>query len=560
MRSGRPRLQTILRLQCGSSRSTSARPRCAPSRTTRTATPSPATRTCRTTSHDRRRARRRVPRGARAGRARATRSRFRASGTRSLPLDEHERPVSPVLTWRDVDRRPAAHSIRRRTTARTGCFLHPSFWPAKLAGLTAARYVSFADYLLLRLDGRARHEHLDGERHRRLRSEPPRVGRRDARRRRRRRVAAPAGLGRAGRGRLAGARRRCVLERRCGLRRARPRGGDDRDVGGRARRLRARRRPSRSPGSSSTGSTTAASARAVRCRTAGTCTRGSSATLRECRADRPARPRPHVPAVSRRRALARLGRCTAAGSIDGPHVRDDAGRDRRRPRSKASRTGWPTCSTRSAGSSRSSRPGTPLLVERRLAADPRRRARTAGRGLRRARRLGARRCGRRARAARGRRAAGPGRARRRAAAGAFRDPFGGEGRTTETDAFTGGEMIGIIGGGLSAAKARRELPRGRRDGRHRPLVAGPARAVPPPAAHEAAAARRVEAGGRADLARGRRRAAGRAHRVAGRGRGGHDRARDRRDAAQARRRARVPHARRLRSSFAAEPSRRRPRP
>jgi gluconokinase len=69
-----------------------------------------------------------------------------------VALDEHERPVSPVLTWRDVTGDPPAldpEAYHRRT----GCFLHPSFWPAKLAGLTAARYVSFPDYLLLRLAG-----------------------------------------------------------------------------------------------------------------------------------------------------------------------------------------------------------------------------------------------------------------------------------------------------------------------------------------------------------------------------------------------------------------------
>jgi gluconokinase len=69
-----------------------------------------------------------------------------------LPLDEHERPLSPVLTWRVVTGEPPAldHEAYHR---RTGCFLHPSFWPAKLGGLSAARYVSFADYLLLRLTG-----------------------------------------------------------------------------------------------------------------------------------------------------------------------------------------------------------------------------------------------------------------------------------------------------------------------------------------------------------------------------------------------------------------------
>jgi gluconokinase len=69
-----------------------------------------------------------------------------------LPLDEHERPLSPVLMWRDVTGDPPALDPVAYHH-RTGCFLHPSFWPAKLAGLAAARYVSFADYLLLRLTG-----------------------------------------------------------------------------------------------------------------------------------------------------------------------------------------------------------------------------------------------------------------------------------------------------------------------------------------------------------------------------------------------------------------------
>jgi gluconokinase len=77
-----------------------------------------------------------------------------------LPLDERDRPLTDVLTWRDVaaeppDLDPAAYHLR------TGCFLHPSFWPAKLRrlreqGIEASRYVSFGDYLLLRLAGELR--------------------------------------------------------------------------------------------------------------------------------------------------------------------------------------------------------------------------------------------------------------------------------------------------------------------------------------------------------------------------------------------------------------------
>jgi gluconokinase len=69
-----------------------------------------------------------------------------------VALDEHDRPVTAILTWRDMeDDPPALDPVAYHR--RTGCFLHPSFWPAKLAGLSAKRYVSFADYLLLRLTG-----------------------------------------------------------------------------------------------------------------------------------------------------------------------------------------------------------------------------------------------------------------------------------------------------------------------------------------------------------------------------------------------------------------------
>ena len=72
-----------------------------------------------------------------------------------LPLDEHDRPLAPVLTWRATAGEPPALDARAYH-ARTGCFLHPSYWPAKLVGLDAARYVSFGDYLLLKLAGELR--------------------------------------------------------------------------------------------------------------------------------------------------------------------------------------------------------------------------------------------------------------------------------------------------------------------------------------------------------------------------------------------------------------------
>jgi gluconokinase len=87
-----------------------------------------------------------------------------------LALDARNRPLTPVLTWRDVRSAPYAEQLRERLDeaavhARTGCFLHPSYWPAKLAWLRAEdaetfrrarRFVSFPDYLLLRLTGELR--------------------------------------------------------------------------------------------------------------------------------------------------------------------------------------------------------------------------------------------------------------------------------------------------------------------------------------------------------------------------------------------------------------------
>ncbi len=74
-----------------------------------------------------------------------------------VPLDAGDRPLGPVLTWRDTLGEPPAlepDAYHRRT----GCFLHPAYWPAKLLRLAlerprASRFVSFADYLLLELTG-----------------------------------------------------------------------------------------------------------------------------------------------------------------------------------------------------------------------------------------------------------------------------------------------------------------------------------------------------------------------------------------------------------------------
>ncbi|HJQ73252.1 MAG TPA: FGGY family carbohydrate kinase [Gaiellaceae bacterium] len=78
-----------------------------------------------------------------------------------VAVDEDGNALTPILGWRDTRSAAAAEWLARRLDAdavhaRTGAFLHPSFWPAKLAWLAetepetfrrAARFVSFADYL-----------------------------------------------------------------------------------------------------------------------------------------------------------------------------------------------------------------------------------------------------------------------------------------------------------------------------------------------------------------------------------------------------------------------------
>ena len=78
-----------------------------------------------------------------------------------VAVDERDRPLTPVLTWRDLrgGEPPALDPFGYHR--RTGCFLHPAYWPAKILRLAAegirpARFLSFGDYLLLKLTGDAR--------------------------------------------------------------------------------------------------------------------------------------------------------------------------------------------------------------------------------------------------------------------------------------------------------------------------------------------------------------------------------------------------------------------
>jgi gluconokinase len=79
-----------------------------------------------------------------------------------LAVDGHGRPLTPLLTWRDVRAASEADELASllggdAVHARTGCPLHPSFWPAKLLWLkrhredvfrAAAAFLSFPEYLL----------------------------------------------------------------------------------------------------------------------------------------------------------------------------------------------------------------------------------------------------------------------------------------------------------------------------------------------------------------------------------------------------------------------------
>ncbi len=78
-----------------------------------------------------------------------------------VAVDRNWKALTPILGWRDTRSAAAAERLAGRLDteevhARTGAFLHPSFWPAKLAWLAetepdifrrTAWFVSFADYL-----------------------------------------------------------------------------------------------------------------------------------------------------------------------------------------------------------------------------------------------------------------------------------------------------------------------------------------------------------------------------------------------------------------------------
>jgi len=86
-----------------------------------------------------------------------------------IALDEHDQPLTTVITWADTRPSAAAQELEHRLAGeaihrRTGARLHASYWPAKLLWLSqhdpqayerAASFVSFGEYFHRQLFGRA---------------------------------------------------------------------------------------------------------------------------------------------------------------------------------------------------------------------------------------------------------------------------------------------------------------------------------------------------------------------------------------------------------------------
>src|SRR5579875_2158730 len=86
-----------------------------------------------------------------------------------LAVDEHNAPLTEVITWADTRPRRAARELRQRLDVasihqRTGATLHASYWPAKLAWLRAtqpdvfaraAQFISVGEWLHRRLLGKS---------------------------------------------------------------------------------------------------------------------------------------------------------------------------------------------------------------------------------------------------------------------------------------------------------------------------------------------------------------------------------------------------------------------
>src|SRR5690242_16558468 len=87
-----------------------------------------------------------------------------------MGVDKHGRPTTELLTWADTRSAVETRGLRaqfdeRAYHARTGCFFHASYWPAKLRWLRSTRplvvrhtahWISLAEYLYQRLFGETR--------------------------------------------------------------------------------------------------------------------------------------------------------------------------------------------------------------------------------------------------------------------------------------------------------------------------------------------------------------------------------------------------------------------
>ena len=289
-----------------------------------------------------------------------------------LLLDGDRRPLTPVLLWQDRRAAAQAEELARRLDPqrvhqRTGCYLHPSYWPAKLAWLAAEQpetlarakhAVSFGDYLFLQLTGELRStlSTASGTGLLDLRGRAWDV--RAARRARPRSRAAAAARRRAGRNGLPADRRRRVLEPRRRLHDAGSSRADDRNLG----RVSG---ASRGRAGAAPGALLVLPRRAAGRRRRRGVRRRQPARLARARP----RHRPHVarleaarraradvPAAARRRAQHRLEpaghRRRRRASPSPPRPRTS-----RRPRSRGSPTGWPRSRTACPRSGRSSQPG-----------------------------------------------------------------------------------------------------------------------------------------------------------------------------------------------------------
>lgn len=82
-------------------------------------------------------------------------------------VDQHNQPLTPIFTWADTRSAEAAEQLRREVDmralhSRTGCLIHPTYFPAKLRWLATsqpvifrrvARWLSFGEYFYLKLFG-----------------------------------------------------------------------------------------------------------------------------------------------------------------------------------------------------------------------------------------------------------------------------------------------------------------------------------------------------------------------------------------------------------------------